>query len=114
MLSEVLKVGACLTPWLAGKGLRRVLLVDGTHLKCLGKDGKTWRIHTAFDLLSGRLTEAQLTDRHVGESWKLFDVQAGDLIVSDAINGYRRPHRLDQRSAGRCAGALFGSYLSAF
>jgi len=92
MLSEVLKVGACPTPWMVGKGLRRVLLVDGTHLKCLGKDGKTWRIHTAFDLLAGRLTEAQLTDHHVGESWKLFDVQPGDLIVSDAINGY--PERI--------------------
>jgi hypothetical protein len=92
MLSEVLKVGACTTPWLVGKGLRRVLLVDGTHLKCLGKDGKTWRIHTAFDLLAGRLTEAQLTDRHVGESWKLFDIQAGDLVISDAINGY--PERI--------------------
>ena len=92
MLSETLKVGACVTPWLVGKGLRRVLLVDGTHLKCLGKDGKTWRIHTAFDLLAGRLTEAQLTDRHVGENWKLFDVQEGDLLVSDAINGY--PERI--------------------
>jgi hypothetical protein len=92
MLSELLKVGACPVPWLVRKGLRRVLLVDGTHLKCVGKDGKTWRIHTAFDLLAGRVTEAKLTDHRVGESWKLFEVQAGDLVVSDAINGY--PERI--------------------
>lgn len=92
MLSQQLHAGIASVPWLVRKGLRRVLLVDGTHFKCVGKNGQTWRIHTAFDLLAGRLSEAKLSDQQVGESWKLLEVQAGDLLVSDAINGY--PERI--------------------
>jgi IS4 transposase len=40
-------------------------------------------------LLAGRLTEVQVTDRFVGEDWRRFDLQDGDLVVSDAINGYQ-------------------------
>lgn len=88
LLQEQLAVASCTTPWLLRKGARRVLLVDGTHLRGLGKKGKVWRVHTGFDLLAGRLAEVHLTDTHVAESWKLFDVQAGDVLVSDSINGY--------------------------
>lgn len=113
LLCEVLATGASQSPWLVGKGLRRVLLVDGTHWRCLGKRGKVWRMHTGFDLLAGRLTEAQITGTKVAESWKLFDVQPGDLIVSDTINGY--PERLgwlsDQRAFGLVRGCLNSSPL---
>lgn len=87
MRSAGLNVGAWTTPWLVCTGLRRVLLGEGTHLKCVGQDGTTWRIPTACEVLSGRLTEAQRTNRHVGERWKLVAVHAGDLVVSDAIQG---------------------------
>jgi hypothetical protein len=89
MLTRKLAITTPQNPWLVGKGLRRVVLVDGTHLRCLGPKGETWRIHTAFDLLAGRLTEVQVTDRFVGEDWRRFDLQKGDLIVSDSINGYQ-------------------------
>lgn len=89
MLSEVRRMGAWTAPWLVLTGLRRVVVVDRTHLTftCQGKNGTTWRIPMAFDVLAGRRTEAPLTDRHVGESGKRFDVQTGDGIVSDAITG---------------------------
>jgi hypothetical protein len=48
-----------------------------------------WRVHTAFDLLAGRISELHITDRKVSETLTLFDVQAGDLLVSDSANGYR-------------------------
>ena len=93
LLVELLALGACTTPWLLDKGLRRVLLVDGTHLRCEGKDGQVYRLHTAFDLVAGRLSEVQVTSTHVAEDWSLFAIQAGDLVVSDSANGYER--RLD-------------------
>ncbi|MGH2509242.1 MAG: hypothetical protein ACRDHZ_17820, partial [Ktedonobacteraceae bacterium] len=89
LLGEVLAMGACTAPWLIGKGLRRVLLLDGTHLRCLGKQGQIWRVHTAFDLLAGRLTEVHVTDTSAGENWNRFAVQQGDLLISDRVNGYQ-------------------------
>jgi hypothetical protein len=41
LLVEVLAIGVCTTPWLLAKGLRRVLLVDGTHLPALPGEGWT-------------------------------------------------------------------------
>jgi hypothetical protein len=87
LLSETLKGEACRTLWLLCTGLRRVLPVDGTPRTCLGKDGTTWRVHTAFDVRAGRRTEAHRTDRPVGDTWTRFTIQAGDLVVSDAITG---------------------------
>lgn len=88
LVRELLAISACTSPWLVRHGLRRVLLVDGTHLTCQGADGQTWRIHTGFDLLAGRLAEVQVSTERVAEQWSLFDVQAGDLLISDRANGY--------------------------
>ncbi len=88
LVRELLAVSACTSPWLVRHGLRRVLLVDGTHLTCQGADGQTWRIHTGFDLLAGRLAEVQVTTERVAEQWDLFAVQPGDLLISDRANGY--------------------------
>jgi hypothetical protein len=88
LLVELLAVGACQTPWVLDKGLRRVLLVDGTHLRSEGKQGQVYRLHTAFDLVAGRLSEVQVTTNHVAEDWSLFEVAEGDLLVSDSANGY--------------------------
>ena len=70
-------------------GLRRILLVDGTHWKCLGPQGIVMRVHTAFDLLTGRLTQIKVTDCHEGEHLEVFDLQKGDLVVTDRANGLR-------------------------
>ena len=90
LVSELLAISACTSPWLVRKGLRRILLVDGTHLTCLGEKGQRWRIHTGYDLLAGRLAEIQVTTDAVAETWSVFDVQEGDLLISDRANGYQQ------------------------
>jgi hypothetical protein len=40
LFQELLAASSAVSPWLVRSGLRRVLLVDGTHFKCPGKDGQ--------------------------------------------------------------------------
>lgn len=89
LLQEVLASSTAVAPWLACSGLRRVLLIDGTHMPCPGPNGLIWRVHTAFDLLTGRLSQLRVTDRHVAERLELFELQEGDLVITDRANGYR-------------------------
>jgi hypothetical protein len=90
LLQEVLAMAAPVSPWLGRAGVKRILLIDGTHWKCLGPQGLVWRVHTAFDLLAGRLTQLKVTDCHEGEHLELFDLQQGDLVVTDRANGLRK------------------------
>ena len=90
LLQEVLAVSTSVSPWLVRGGWRRVLLIDGTHLKCPGAQGMIWRVHTAFDLLAGRLTQLKVTDRQEGEHLEVFELQAGDLVITDRANGLRQ------------------------
>src|SRR6266849_5732370 len=89
LLQEVLAAYSAVSPWLVRGGWRRILLIDGTHLSCPGPLGMVWRVHTAFDLLAGRLTQLKVTDRQVGEQLEVFELQAGDLVVTDRANGLR-------------------------
>jgi hypothetical protein len=78
LLQEVLAISSAVSPWLIRAGVRRILLIDGTHWKCLGPKGVVWRVHTAFDLLAGRLTQIKVTDCHEGEHLEIFDLQQGE------------------------------------
>ncbi len=89
LLQEVLAASSTVSPWLVRGGWRRILLIDGTHLSCPGPLGMVWRVHTAFDLLASRLTQLKVTDRQVGEQLEVFELQAGDLVVTDRANGLR-------------------------
>jgi len=89
LLQELLASSTAVAPWLARSGLRRVLLIDGTHVPCPGPHGLIWRVHTAFDLLTGRLSQLRVTDSHVAERLELFELQQGDLVITDRANGYR-------------------------
>ena len=90
LLQETLAMASVVSPWLVRTGLRRILLIDGTHWKCFGPQGVVWRVHTAFDLLTGRLTQVKVTDCHEGEHLEVFDLQKGDLVVTDRANGLRK------------------------
>jgi len=90
LLTQVVAAGAAPVPWICSKGLGRIILVDGTHLRCRGVRGMVARVHTAFDLLGGRLAEVLVTDEHQGENWNRFAVQPGDLFMSDRVNGYQQ------------------------
>ena len=89
LLQEVLATSSSVSPWVVRGGWRRVLLIDGTHFSCPGPLGMIWRVHTAFDLLAGRLTQLKVTDRHEGEHLEVFELQAGDLVITDRANGLR-------------------------
>lgn len=90
LLQEVLVMSSCVSPYLARAGLRRILLIDGTHWKCQGPQGLVWRVHSAFDLLAGRLTQVKVTDTHEAEQLEVFDLKRGDLVVTDRANGLRK------------------------
>lgn len=62
---------------------QRILLVDATHLSQVGRRGATWRLHSAYDLLSGRLAWLQVSDHRQGESLALLPIQPGDILVAD-------------------------------
>ncbi len=51
--------------------------------------GTVWRVHTAFDLLAGRLTQFKVTDQSEAERLEVFDLQPGDVVVTDRANGLR-------------------------
>jgi Transposase DDE domain len=89
LLQEVLAIASVASVWLVRAGVKRILLIDGTHWKCLGPKGMVWRVHTAFDLLAGRLTQLKVTDQSEAEHLEVFDLQPGDLVVTDRANGLR-------------------------
>jgi Transposase DDE domain len=89
LLQEVLAIASPPAAWVGRAGVKRILLIDGTHWKCLGPTGMVWRVHTAFDLLAGRLTQVKVTDQHEGEHLEVFDLHKGDLVVTDRANGLR-------------------------
>ncbi len=68
----------------------RVLLVDATRLKQTGGTGDDWRLHTAYDLVAGRLSHLHITDCHTAETLTLYDLEPGDIAVADNAYGYRR------------------------
>jgi hypothetical protein len=50
--------------------------------------------------LSGRLTQLKVTDTHEAEHLEVFELQAGDVVITDRANGYReRIAYVQQRQA---------------
>ena len=68
----------------------RVLLVAARRLRQPGGTGDDWRLHLAYALLAGRMSEGSVTDRHGGEHLERYPGQAGDVLVADGGYGYRR------------------------
>jgi hypothetical protein len=71
---------------------QRILLVDATHLAQLGPTGDTWRLHSGYDLLAGRLAWVRVSDRHRGEGFAHLPIQPGDILVGDGA--YSRASQL--------------------
>jgi Transposase DDE domain len=61
----------------------RILLVDATSLTQVGDGEGTWRLHSAYDLLAGRLSWVKISDRHTAESLKHLPIQPDDIVVGD-------------------------------
>jgi len=69
-----------------------VSLVDGTTITGPGKNGQEWRLHCRYGA-SGKFQAIEITDKHCGESYKHFPVQAGDIVIGD--RAYARPSGLE-------------------
>jgi hypothetical protein len=65
------------------------LLIDASTLKQVGGSGDDWRLHTAYDLIAGRLAQVVVTDHTQGEKLNHFELEVGDIVVSDGGYGYR-------------------------
>src|SRR5947209_7344893 len=71
---------------------QRILLVDATHVSCRDKQAETWRLHTAYDLLAGRLAWVRISTQHVAEGFAHLLLHAGDIVVGDGA--YSRAKQL--------------------
>lgn len=67
----------------------RVLLIDASTLKQVGGSGDDWRLHTAYELMAGCLAQVVVTDQGQGEKLDHFELERGDIVVSDGGYGYR-------------------------
>jgi hypothetical protein len=112
MLRRKLAISTTQVPWLHAKGRHRVILVDGTHLRCLGRHGQVWRIHTADDLLAGQLTEVEVTDCSIGEDWRRFQLQEGDLVESRLHQRFSPTYCSSVQSRAPSGRALFAHHLA--
>lgn len=81
-------------PQQAGKQLpqchQRILLIDATRLRKPGGSGDDVRLHSSYDLLSGRFAEIAVTDWTEGEQLDHYHLQPGDIVLTDAGYGIRR------------------------
>ena len=68
----------------------RIQLVDGSRLRQPGGTGDDWRLHLAYDIVAGRMSQVRVTDCHGGERLDRYAWHAGDVIVADRGYGYRR------------------------
>ena len=67
-----------------------IRVIDGSTIQEPGSTGSTWRIHYSICLPSLHCDEVFITTPQLGESFKRFDVQPGDLLLGD--RGFaRRP-----------------------
>ena len=87
-----------LQAWLAPKpptvlGIpRRIRLVDGTMIAEPGPTGSSWHVHYAVEVPSLVCDEIKITapqGKGTGESFKLFSIAAGDLLIGDRVYGVR-------------------------
>ena len=88
LLGELLAGEVAASPALAQRG-RRIRLIDATRLAQRGGAGDDWRVHLSYDLLSSRMAEVVVTDRHTAEGLGHFRFQPGDIAVGDSGYGYR-------------------------
>ena len=82
LLSDLL--GVHHSPEWVPPGAGRVLLIDATRFKSVGGTGDDVRLQQSYDLRAGCMAQVQVTDCHQAESVAHFQVQPGDLVVTDA------------------------------
>lgn len=76
-------------PRLKKVGYGRIELVDASHWKCIGKQGKVWRFHCMYSLLTQQVHQIMVSTTKVAESMARFCLEAGTIYVHDGGYGYR-------------------------
>ena len=71
-----------------GKDLN-IRVIDGSTIQEPGSTGSTWRIHYSICLPSLRCDEVHITTPKVGESFKWFSIETGDLLLGDRGYAHR-------------------------
>ena len=67
-----------------GTGLSRVILIDGTTIQAPGARTSDYRVHLGWEWLDQKIIHSLVTDNRTAESLKLFEWQAGDVVIADA------------------------------
>jgi Transposase DDE domain len=67
----------------------RIRLIDGTTVQEPGSTGATWRMHYSILLPSLQCNEVHVTSPKVGESFKRFTVEPGDVFLGDRGYAHR-------------------------
>ena len=67
---------------------RRWILIDGSTVQVRGARGTSYRIHLGWDWVTQTIVELRISDAKTGESLKLYEIQAGDVVTAD--RGYAR------------------------
>jgi hypothetical protein len=62
---------------------RRWLVFDGTTIQGPCAKGTHYRLHLGMDLRTLQLTHIKITDKHVGESLSLFELEPSDVVLAD-------------------------------
>jgi hypothetical protein len=76
-------------PSLKKAGYGPIELVDASHLKCVGKQGRVWRFHCMYSLLTQQIHQVVVSTTKVAESLARFCLEAGAIYVHDGGYGYR-------------------------
>ena len=76
-------------PALKKAGYGSIELVDASHWRCVGKQGKVWRFHCMYSLLTQQVHQGVVSTTKVAESLARFALEAGTIYVHDGGYGYR-------------------------
>jgi Transposase DDE domain len=95
-------IGTQQSPGWLPEGAGRILLLDGSRLKTPAGSGEDVKMHTAYNLRTGRLESVEVTDRHGAEGVHHVNMKAGDVIVTDA--GYQLGSSVQYEHAHRAYG----------
>jgi hypothetical protein len=67
----------------------RIRIIDGSTIQEPGSTGSTWRLHYSILLPTLQCNEVHITSPKLGESFKRYQVQPGDLFVGDRGYAHR-------------------------
>lgn len=65
----------------------RIIALDGSVITEPGSTGTDWKLHYSIDLFSLNCCDFIISDKSLGESYKNFNIEKGDLVIADRAYG---------------------------